>query len=295
MPIYLQKGLPAIDFLKEENIDVKTFDELEDKEHINIALLNLMPTKVETERDIARILSGNSRNIKLNLVHIHGHVPHNTPWEHIEKFYTDSRELGIKHIDGLIITGAPVEMIDFEEVTYWNELTKVLGYVKEYKIPTLYICWAAQAGLYYHYGTDKHLLPKKLFGVFPHYITNNKSKMTIGLDDIINIPHSRHTTVNNKDIENNCNLDVIIKSDEAGIYMAISKDQREVYVTGHIEYSSHTLDKEYKRDVNKGIDIDIPVNYYKDNNPDNEPVVTWRANGNIIFNNWINHYIRKTR
>lgn len=252
-----------------------------------------MPTKQETERDIARVLSNTGENVKLTLIHIHGHIPHNTPWEYIERYYTDSLETENLKLDGLIITGAPVELMDFEEVGYWKELTRIIDLAHDKDIPTLYICWAAQAGMYYNYGINKHLLPEKMFGVFHHSIVNKSFPITAGCDDVINIPHSRHTAIDSKDIENENDLDTIISSEQAGVYMAMSKSRKDIYVTGHIEYSPYTLDKEYRRDTGKGLKISVPYNYYTDNNPENGPAVSWRANGFLIFGNWVRHYIRQ--
>lgn len=292
MPIYLPEELPAIDLLKEENITTYSYREIKDSDFTNIGLLNLMPTKKETERDIARVLSASETDIKLTLIHIHGHTPRNTPMEYIERFYTDSSDIETLSLDGLIITGAPVEMIGFEEVGYWNELTKVIDYTRNNDIPVLYICWAAQAGLYYNHGINKYVLPKKMFGIFPHRLKTNQYPITTGCDDVINIPHSRHTAISQNDIDANGELETIIQSQEAGPYMIVEKNGKNIYVTGHIEYSADTLDKEYKRDLGKGLDIDMPKNYYEDNNPQLAPVVSWRANGRTIFCNWIKYYTK---
>lgn len=289
--VYLPDGIPALEMLRNENIEVGVYSDLVGKSYLNVALLNLMPTKVETERDIARAMSNCSQDIKLTLVNIHGHKPKNTPEEHIRMYYIDSDTMLSGNYDGLIITGAPVELIDFEEVRYWRELTKVIDWSKVHVKSTLYICWAAQAGLYYNYGINKHVLPHKMFGVFPHVKVSDSHQITRGFDDIVNIPHSRHTEIYGSDIKANKNLEIVLESEQAGPYMIISKDNREIYVTGHIEYSRNTLDKEYRRDVNKGLDISIPFNYYKDNNPDNLPVVTWRAHSILLFSNWINYYM----
>lgn len=293
MPIYLQEGLPAKEMLEKENIKTYTYKDIESKKFKNIGLLNLMPTKQETERDIARVISNTDEDIKLTLIHIHGHIPHNTPWEYIERFYKDSLLSESLELDGLIITGAPVELMDFEEVGYWKELTRIIDLAHRKDIPTLYICWAAQAGMYYNYNINKHMLPQKLFGIFRHYVCNNSHQITTGCDDIINIPHSRHTAISNDDIENEKDLDIIIRSEQAGIYMAMSKSKKDIYVTGHIEYSPYTLDKEYKRDIGKGLEISVPYNYYKDNNPSLGPIVSWRSNGFLIFGNWVRYYVKQ--
>lgn len=292
MPIYLPEGLPAIDMLMEENIKAYTYQDIKTDDIRKIGLLNLMPTKQETERDIARVLSATESNIRLELIHIHGHIARHTPMEYIRRFYNDSADMAGLGLDGIIITGAPVEMIEFEEVGYWNELTKVMDFARRNSIPTLYICWAAQAGLYYNYGINKHILPQKMFGIFDHCIKHRDIIVT-GCDDVINIPHSRHTAIDETAVEAESRLETIIESDTAGIYMIADKTCRDIYVTGHIEYSSHTLDREYRRDIEKGMKINMPENYYKDNNPENSPVVSWRANGTVIFNNWIRYYINR--
>lgn len=292
MPIYLPEELPAIEMLKEENITAYSYGEMKSSSYINIGLLNLMPTKKETERDIARIMASSETNIKLTLIQIHGHTPKNTPAEYISRFYKDSAQIETICPDGLIITGAPVELIDFEEVGYWTELTKVIDYANQNNIPVFYICWAAQAGLYYNYGINKYTLPKKMFGIFPHKVKTGKYPITNGCDDIINIPHSRHTAINNTETETKDELETIILSEEAGPYMIVEKNGKDIYATGHIEYSADTLDREYRRDTEKGLAIDIPKNYYENDNPQLAPVVTWRANGKIIFNNWIRYYIK---
>ena len=291
MPIFLPKGLPAIGLLAEENIAAYTYDELPAGETVKIALLNLMPTKVETEKDIARALSHSASNVKLWLVNIHGHTPKHTTTEHLSQFYIDSRQMQERKFDGLIITGAPVELIYFEEVTYWDELKHLFQWAKRAVKSTIYICWAAQAGLYYNYSINKHTLGKKMFGIFPHQLTDTRHAITSGFDDVVWIPHSRHTAIDTEALRECKGLDITLESDEAGPYMIVGDGGKEIYVTGHIEYSPLTLDNEYKRDIAKGLDIGMPVNYYRDDNPANPPVVRWRAHAALLFTNWIKHYL----
>lgn len=291
MPIFLPKGLPAIKLLEEENITAYTYDDLPAGKTVDIALLNLMPTKVETERDIARALSHSSPNVKLWLVNIHGHTPKHTPAEHLSRFYIDSRKMQERRFDGLIITGAPVELIDFEDVTYWKELTRLFEWAKASVKSTIYICWAAQAGLYYNCSISKHKLDNKKFGIFPHRLTDTRHAITRGFDDVVWIPHSRHTTIDTDALRKCESLDITLESDDAGPYMIVGNGDKEIYVTGHIEYSPLTLDNEYKRDIAKGLDIAMPVNYYRDDNPANPPVVRWRAHAALMFSNWVKYYL----
>ena len=210
----------------------------------------------------------------------------------MKAFYRDFELMKNEKFDGMIITGAPVEHLDFEDVNYWDEITEIFEWTRTHVTSTFYICWAAQAGLYYNHGINKYVLPKKMFGIFPHRLKTNKYPITTGCDDVINIPHSRHTAISPNDIDANCELETIIQSQEAGPYMIVEKNGKNIYVTGHIEYSADTLDKEYKRDLGKGLDIDMPKNYYEDNNPQLAPVVSWRANGRTIFCNWIKYYTK---
>lgn len=291
MPIFLPEGLPAITMLESENIKTYSYNRLNKSRHINIALLNLMPTKIDTERDIARALSNVETDVKLWLANIDGHISKNTPQEHIDRFYISSREMTSLMFDGLIITGAPVELMPFEDVDYWDELTRIFVWAKTAVKSTIYICWAAQAGLYFNYSIDKVQLDKKKFGIFPHRLITRRHAITTGFDDIIYIPHSRHTSIMVDRLRACEELETVIESKEAGPYMAIANNGKEIYVTGHIEYSPLTLDNEYKRDVNKGLDIDIPCNYYLNDNPNNPPVVRWRAHAFLMFTNWVKYYL----
>lgn len=293
MPVYVPQGLPAIGMLADENIAIYDYDALGGRPCVDIALLNLMPTKPETERDIARALSGIEAGVRMTLVNIHGHTPRHTPADYMARHYIDSCDMMSRRYDGLIITGAPVELLDFVEVGYWDELTRVFDWAVGNVRSTLYICWAAQAGLYHNYGICKHRLGEKKFGVFAHRLVSRAHAITRGMDDVVYIPHSRHTAIDAADIHACSALDVTLESDDAGVYMALSHDGREVYVTGHIEYSPLTLDAEYRRDVAKGLDIAVPSGYYAGDDPANPPVVRWRANGALMFTNWVKYYLMK--
>lgn len=293
MPIYTKAGLPANDILKKEKIQI--IEELENKKKLEqskkIAILNLMPLKEDTELQLLRKLSTSEKNIEITFVNVTSYICKTTAPEHLEKFYSTFEQIKNKFFDGLIITGAPVEQMPFEDVTYWDELTKIMKWSETNAKSTLHICWGAQAGLYFHYGIQKHSLENKMFGVFEHKIQDKESKILDGMEDGFMVPHSRHTTVYKEDIEQNPDLKIVSESDKAGIFIVENKIKNQIFITGHSEYAVDTLDKEYKRDVSKGLEIQIPENYYLNNNPEENPVYSWKENGNRIYANWVNYYM----
>ncbi len=293
MPIYTKAGLPANDILKKEKIQI--IEELENKKNLEqskkIAILNLMPLKEDTELQLLRKLSTSEKNIEITFVNVTSYICKTTAPEHLEKFYSTFEQIKNKFFDGLIITGAPVEQMPFEDVTYWDELTKIMKWSETNAKSTLHICWGAQAGLYFHYGIQKHSLENKMFGVFEHKIQDKESKILDGMEDGFMVPHSRHTTVYKEDIEQNPDLKIVSESDKAGIFIVENKIKNQIFITGHSEYAVDTLDKEYKRDVSKGLEIQIPENYYLNNNPEENPVYSWKENGNRIYANWVNYYM----
>jgi homoserine O-succinyltransferase len=293
MPLRLPDRLPAIDLLKKENIFVMDNSRAttQDIRPLRIVILNLMPLKITTETDLIRLLSNTPLQLEIYFMKLKSHTPKNTPIEHMMMFYKDFEELSKQKFDGMIITGAPIETYDYEDVTYWNEVTEIFSWARTHVTSTLYICWAAQAGLYYHYGIPKYPLNKKMFGIFKQYPLEPQLPIFRGFDDVFCMPHSRHTELHRADILANSNLKLIAESPDSGVSMVMARNGREFFVTGHLEYSPDTLDKEYKRDMNKRDDVEMPVNYYKDDNPDNPPLVTWRAHANLLFSNWINYYV----
>lgn len=293
MPLRIPDKLPAIETLKKENIFVMDTSRAhsQDIRPLSIVILNLMPLKITTETDLIRLLSNNPLQMDVTFMKLKSHTPKNTPIEHMMTFYKDFDILSNKKFDGMIITGAPVELLEFEDVNYWDELVNIFEWAKSHVTSTLYICWAAQAGLYYHYGIQKHALPKKMFGIFKQHVTEPLLPIFRGFDDYFFMPHSRHTEIRRDDILADSRLSLIAESDESGASIIMARGGREFFITGHLEYSPYTLDKEYRRDIGKRDDVEMPVNYYKDDNPDNAPVVRWRAHANLFFNNWINYYV----
>ena len=293
MPLRLPDKLPAIDLLKKENIFVMddTRATSQDIRPLKIVILNLMPLKITTETDLIRLLSNTPLQMDISFMKLKSHTPKNTPIEHMLMFYKDFDQMADEKFDGMIITGAPVENYEYEDVTYWNEITQIFKWAKTHVTSTLYICWAAQAGLYYHYGIPKYSLKKKMFGIFQQKTIEPQLPIFRGFDDMFYMPHSRHTELKESDILANPNLKLIANSPEAGVSIVMARGGREFFITGHLEYAPNTLDKEYKRDKDIRDDVDLPINYYRDNNPDNEPVVTWRAHANLFYNNWINYYV----
>ena len=296
MPIYTKAGLPVNGILRKEKIQI--LEELENANSIDkndkileVAILNLMPLKEDTELQLLRKLSTSGKNIKITFVKVSSYISKTTAPEHLQRFYSTFEEIKNKYFDGLIITGAPVEQMEFEEVDYWKELEKIMDWSETHAKSTLHICWGAQAGLYYHYGIDKHLIPNKMFGVFEHKIDDKNSKILSGFEEGFKAPHSRHTTVYKEDIEKVPELEVVSESDKAGVFIVENREKRQLFVTGHLEYAVDTLDKEYKRDLSKGLKIDMPENYYQDNNPEESPVFSWKENGDRIYSNWVNYYL----
>ena len=298
MPIYTKAGLPVNEILRKEKIQI--LEDLEGKNNfktnnksdlLQIAILNLMPLKEDTELQLLRKISTSGKNIKVTFVNVTSYICKTTAPEHMQRFYSTFEEIKNKYFDGLIITGAPVEQMDFEEVTYWKELTKIMNWSESHVKSTLHICWGAQAGLYYHYGINKKLMNDKMFGVFNHKIDDKNSKIIFGFQDGFKAPHSRHTTVAKEDIEKISELQIVSESDKAGVFIVENKKSRQLFITGHLEYAADTLDKEYKRDLAKGLRIEMPENYYKDNNPEEGPIYSWKENGDRIYSNWVNYYL----
>ena len=293
MPLNISDKLPAIEILQEENIFVmdETRATHQDIRPLKMALLNLMPLKISTEIDIIRLLSNSPLQIELDLIKLSSHVTKNTSAEHMQAFYKDFSKIKNQKYDGLIITGAPVEQIEFEEVTYWKELTGIFDWARLNVTSSIFICWGAQAALNYYYGIPKYPLDKKMFGVFKQSICDPKHPLFRGFDDFFFVPHSRHTEIKTSDIIKIPDLKILSVSDISGVNIVASKNGREFFFTGHSEYSPETLDREFKRDREKNIPIDVPANYYVDDNPDNNPVVTWRSHANLLFVNWLNYFV----
>ena len=293
MPLRIPDKLPAIEILKKENIFVmdNTRATNQDIRPLRIVVLNLMPLKITTETDLIRLLSNTPLQIEIDFMKLKSHTPKNTPIEHMLMFYRDFEAMRNEKYDGMIITGAPIEQYDYKDVAYWDEISQIFAWAKTHVTSTLYICWAAQAGLYYHYGIPKYPLKKKMFGVFAQKPLYPTLPIFRGFDDQFFMPQSRHTEVKSKDILNNKALTLIAESKESGASIIMARGGREFLVTGHMEYSPLTLDKEYKRDMDKRDDVDIPINYYRENNPSLPPIVQWRAHANLFFSNWINYYV----
>lgn len=293
MPLTLPDRLPAIDLLKEENIFVMDTSRAaaQDIRPLRIVVLNLMPIKITTETDLVRVLSNTPLQLDLTFMKIKSHTSKNTPIEHMRAFYKDFELLRHQKFDGMIITGAPVEHLGFEEVTYWAEMTDIFDWARTHVTSTLYICWAAQAGLYYHYGVPKYPLPAKMFGIFPQKPLMPQLPIFRGFDDIFQMPHSRHTEIRREDIEAVEGLTIIAESEESGVSIVMAREGREFFITGHAEYSPLTLDTEYRRDLAKGLPIAMPRHYYRNDDPDQGPLVSWRAHANLLFTNWLNYYV----
>ena len=293
MPLIIPKTLPAYDALYNENIFVM-HRERALAQHIRpleILILNLMPTKIATETQIARLLANTPLQVHMTLLQTASHAATHVSAAHLDAFYKTFDEVKNNRYDGMIITGAPVERLDFEKVDYWDQLTEIFDWARTHVTSTLYICWAALAGLYHFYGIPKHALPHKLFGVFTHHKHDEKNPIFRGFDDRFEVPHSRYSEVRRSDIERNPELTILSESEEAGVYMVMARGGREFFITGHSEYSALTLDIEYRRDRAKGLDIALPRNYYPGDNPDNPPVVTWRGHANLLFTNWLNYFV----
>lgn len=293
MPLRLPDKLPAIELLKQENIFVMNDSRahMQDIRPLKIVILNLMPLKITTETDLIRLLSNTPLQLEISFMKLKSHTPKNTPIEHMMMFYRDFEQMRSETYDGMIITGAPVETLRFEDVSYWEEVTEIFTWARTHVTSTLYICWAAQAGLYFHYGVPKYPLERKMFGIFSQTPLCPQLPIFRGFDSVFQMPHSRHTEIRRNDILNNPDLKLIAESDECGVSMVMARDGREFFITGHLEYAPDTLDKEYKRDKDIRDDVDLPRNYYRDNNPSNPPLVTWRAHANLLYQNWVNYYV----
>lgn len=293
MPLRIPDRLPAIDLLKKENIFVMDDSRAhnQDIRPLSIVILNLMPLKITTETDLIRLLSNTPLQLDVTFMKLKSHTPKNTPVEHMMMFYKDFEVLKKRKFDGMIITGAPVETYDFEDVTYWDEMKEIFTWAKTHVQSTLFICWAAQAGLYFHYGIPKYPLGKKMFGIFEQRPLVPQMPIFRGFDDMFYMPHSRHTEIHREDIEQNPYLSIIAEGEESGVSVVVARGGREFYVTGHLEYAPRTLDMEYRRDIGKRDDVELPKNYYRDDNPDNDPLVRWRAHANLFYANWINYYV----
>ena len=293
MPIKIPADLPATETLHKENIFVMTESRAltQDIRPLKILLLNLMPTKIATETQLARLLGNSPLQVDMEFLQTASHTPKNTSAEHMISFYKHFEDIKDNKYDGLIITGAPVEQMPFEEVEYWDELCRIMEWSKTNVTSTFHICWGAQAGLYYHYGIQKYPLDKKLFGVFPHKAEHKRSMLLRGFDDEFWVPQSRHTTVLREDIEKHPELKILASSEEAGVYAVATERGKQIFITGHSEYDADTLKNEYLRDKNAGLPIDVPKNYFPNDDDTKEPVVRWRSHANLIYSNWLNYYV----
>ncbi|MBQ9231048.1 MAG: homoserine O-succinyltransferase [Prevotella sp.] len=293
MPLRLPDRLPAIDLLKQENIFVMDDSRahMQDIRPLKIVILNLMPLKITTETDLVRLLSNTPLQLEVSFMKLRSHTPKNTPIEHMMMFYRDFAQMRYEKFDGMIITGAPVETLDFEDVTYWDEMTEIFTWSRTHVTSTLYICWSAQAGLYHHYGIPKYPLAKKMFGIFPQDILQPQLPIFRGFDDMFQMPHSRHTEIHREDVLANPDLTLLAESPDSGVSIVMARGGREFFVTGHLEYAPDTLDNEYQRDKDIRDDVDLPKNYYRDNDPAKGPLVTWRAHANLFYSNWVNYYV----
>ena len=296
MPIKIPNELPATRVLTEENIFVMTETRAitQDIRPLKILLLNLMPKKIDTETQLARLLGNTPLQVELELIHTKSHQSKNTSTQHLLDFYKTFSEVKNKKYDGLIITGAPVEQMEFEEVEYWQELCEIMEWSKTHVHSTFHICWGAQAGLYYHFGIKKHMLTKKLFGVYEHTLEKKTAILFRGFDDKFMVPHSRHTTVLREDVEKHPEIKILSSSEKAGIYAAMTENGKQIFIMGHSEYDANSLENEYLRDKAAGYEIDVPENYYPDDDPKEEPVVTWRSGANLIYSNWLNYIVYQT-
>lgn len=293
MPIRVPDKLPATKQLRNENVFVmsETRAMHQDIRPLKIAIVNLMPTKITTETQLLRLLSNSPLHVEIDLVGMDSHTSKNTSAEHLETFYKTFKDIKNQKYDGMIITGAPVENYDFKDVDYWDELVTIMEWSKTHVTSTFHICWAAQAGLYYHYGIPKYSLDKKLSGVYKHKVNRRTAKLVRGFDNEFYAPHSRYTEVRTEDIKKVKELEILAESDEAGVYIVFTKGGRQIFVTGHSEYDADTLLNEYIRDLGRGINPDIPKNYFPDDNPEKKPVVRWRSHANLLFSNWLNYFV----
>ena len=293
MPLRLPDRLPAIELLKHENIFVMDYTRahMQDIRPLKIVILNLMPLKITTETDLVRLLSNTPLQLEISFMKLKSHTPKNTPIEHMMMFYRSFEEMRNEKYDGMIITGAPVEQLELEDVGYCEEMKDIFACARTHVTSTLYICWAAQAGLYYHYGIPKYPLPQKMFGIFPQHTLDPQLPIFRGFDDVFQMPHSRNTELHREDILANPELQLIAESPDSGVSIVMARNGREFFITGHLEYAPDTLDKEYRRDKDIRKDVDVPRNYYRFNDPSQPPLVTWRAHANLLYSNWINYYV----
>jgi len=293
MPVNIPDNLPALDVLKEENIFVMTESRAihQDIRPLRLLILNLMPVKITTEAHLLRMLSNTPLQVEITLLNTLSHTSKNTPIEHLQTFYKTFDEVKHKRFDGLIITGAPVELLQFEEVDYWAELTSIMDWAEHNVTSTLYICWAAQAGLYYHYGVPKYELPQKMFGIFTHTLNNPKAPIVRSFDDEFLVPHSRHTEIRREDIIKVPRLEIVSESSISGVYLVRDLEKRRIFVTGHSEYDAETLRVEYERDLAKGLDIQVPFNYFPGDDPSLAPPMRWKSHAGLLFSNWLNYYV----
>lgn len=296
MPIKIPNELPATKVLNNENIFVITETRAltQDIRPLRIAILNLMPTKIVTETQLARLLGNTPLQVEIVLLHTKSHISKNTSEEHLLSFYKTFDEVKHMKFDGMVITGAPVENLPFEEVDYWQELTEIMEWTKTNVTSTFHICWGAQAALYYHFGIPKYPLEKKMFGVFPHTVEHKNSILFRGFDDEFYVPHSRHTTIKREDVEKVPELKILSSSSEAGLYVLSTSKGRQIFVTGHSEYDADTLQKEYQRDVDAGLPIEVPKNYFPDDDPSKKPVMKWKGHANLLYSNWLNYFVYQT-
>lgn len=293
MPIKIPVELPAFKVLSSENIFVMNMERAKNQDirPLKIAIVNLMPKKIQAENELLRYLSNTPIQVEVKLIQTKSYTSQNTSFLHLKKFYNYFDDIKGEKFDGLIITGAPVEQMNFDEVLYWDELKEIMEWSKENVFSTLHICWGAQAALYYHYGIEKYPLKEKMFGVFPHWVNNPNVDITRGLDDIFYAPHSRHTEVKREDIEKVEGLEILSESEEAGVFIVATKERRQIFVSGHLEYDRNTLRDEYLRDIEKGLKINVPKNYFPNDNSDCTPMVRWRGSANIVFGNWLNYCV----
>lgn len=296
MPIKIQSDLPAKEILENENIFVMDENRAmhQDIRPLQIAILNIMPVKQDTELQLLRALSNTPLQVDVTFLNVKNHISKNTPADHLNKFYCTIDDVRNHKFDGMIITGAPVEDITFEEVDYWEEMCDIMDWAETHVTSTLHICWGAQAGLYHYYGIDKQKLPQKLFGIYEHKVANRRIPLVRGFDDVFLAPHSRHTESPRDAIHACPELTVLAESDAAGVFLAIAEDGKKIFVNGHPEYDRYTLQNEYFRDLNKGLPIQVPYNYYPDDNPNNKPLLQWRSHSNNLYSNWLNYYVYQT-
>ena len=293
MPLNISDNLPAVKILENENIFVmkETRAVHQDIRPLQILIFNLMPVKITTETQILRLLSNTPLQVEITLIYTKMHLSKNTPKEHLDSFYKTFDDISVHKYDGLIITGAPIEHLEFEEVDYWEEMVRIMDWADTHVTSTMYICWASQAGLYHHYGVPKYMMDEKMFGVFSHKIYSKTNLLMRGFDDEFLAPHSRYTEVRRNDIEKIKDLEILADSEEAGVYLVASKDLKRVFITGHSEYDPLTLKSEYDRDVDKGLDIKVPKNYFPEDNPEQPPMVKWRGHASLLFSNWLNYCV----